>query len=423
MATYKVRFYDRGSKVPLFAIEALESLNFERKRGEQTVANIKLPIPTYSTPIPNYKNRILDTVRPARTQLAIFRNDLCVWVGVVTLIQIDNEVSITARDVTWWLSKIPISQGIDHSREIQQDTRFTTSIDFVPDFIEKFINNYNLWNSELAKKTGTDIPNIDIDIITKREFPKGDYKNPTQNSIKFGSFSMTCYDLIEKFHTDYLISYTAINNTIIFFETQYDKMGYLPPLTANDIDGYLRLTRSGQIMFNVLGSNLSGGNWQLGKPSVYATAPFNWKYTSPYDREVGGPDWESHPEKYNVVKDYLKYYGVIAGVENNSNADNPPDKVTDKSVKKRVDTLNGMISKSYAPLTISVPANSKLKDEAIRKIGFERLIPGALVTLRAKIYGETVSSIMRLETVTVSVEEGNKENISITLGDKPSKMV
>jgi hypothetical protein len=220
--------------------------------------------------------------------------------------------------------------------------------------------------------------------------------NDARESRVVPDWATTAWEQIDDLAATAGIDYTVVGRRIILWDT-HTPIGRLPTMTDGDFSDPPIVSEYGMQTATFMA--VSNGSGVAG--SVGVDNP---------DRPDGTPSY--YP--YGPVEMLASAYGAAAASSN--------DTLTRESLRKMVDSLTQQAVRSISgrfptPLVVRVPDNSTLSPECA--IGFQQLVPGVWVPLRATGTCRVVTQWQKLDSVSVTVDE-NGEKVQVVLSQAPN---
>jgi hypothetical protein len=219
-------------------------------------------------------------------------------------------------------------------------------------------------------------------------------KDAMQTNVR-PDWSTTAWEEIDGLAATAGLDYTVVGRRIMLWDT-HTPIGRLPTMTDGDFSDSPIVSEYGMQTATFLA--VSNGSGIAG--SVGVENP---------DRPHGTPTY--YP--YGPVEMLASSYGASAAAST--------DTLTQEGLRALISGLNDQATRNIAgrfptPLIVRVPDNSSLSPECA--VGFQQLIPGVWIPLRASGTCRVVTQWQKLDSVTVNVVAGS-EKVQVVMGPAP----
>ena len=378
---YRVFVYEQGGRRIIGEVHALAVMQFNRVRDDISTC-------TLST------NGLGDedcgafyaSIRSWMHELVVFRDGVRVWEGPITRITYTTtDVEFEARDVMVYVYRRIMRQGYDDAYRITERN---------PDGSVKSHEGVNdvLARAEtiIANALAPYDPNV-LQYLTIITAP-----NDARESRSVPDWSTTAWEQIDDLAATAGIDYTVIGRRIVLWDT-HTPIGRLPTMTDGDFSDSPIVSEYGMQACTFMAvSNGSGiaGTIEItnptrppGTPAFYPYGPLEMLASSYNETAASGTDTLTPAAIAELQK------GLVDQAERN--------------IAHRWPT----------PLIVRVPDNSSLSPECA--IGFQQLIPGVWIPLRASGTPRVVTQWQKLDSVTVDVDETG-EKVQVVLSPAPN---
>lgn len=344
-AQYAIFVTDRGGQRRFGSFPKISRVSWERVRDDISQAVVTL------IDITDDVRTLLREVHTVRHELEIVREGETVWQGPITLIEANQQnVVITARDVLWYASRFRLEQTLDFA--YPNVTSAVTAIDTAlrlwcdaPDTA-----NYNVVDY-LTPITGPDDP---------------------QTATTFPAYSMTVWEVLDKFAEDGGMDYVCVGRRIIWWDVQL-RAATMRPLSDADFLGLLTTVEYGSELVT-RGTTVNN---------------------------------EGVKREFSADQEWIDFYGYIDKVVTSQDTDG--DGQADSAV---VTTAKRMVTSGLpAPVRVRVPENVPLARNT--GLTFSDLIPGTWAQITATKTPRPLSAWHKLDKVQVAFEQG-VETINVT---------
>ena len=326
------------------------------------------------------------SIRSWMHELVVFRDGVRVWEGPITRITYTTtDVEFEARDVMVYVYRRIMRQGYNDAYRITERN---------PDGSVKSHEGLNevLKRAEqiIANALAPYDPNV-LQYLTIITAP-----NDARESRVVPDWSTTAWEQIDDLAATAGIDYTVIGRRIVIWDT-HTPIGRLPTMTDGDFSDSPIVSEYGMQTCTFMAvSNGSGvaGTVEIENPTRPAGKPAFYPY---------GP-LEMLASSYNETA--------------SASTDTLTPAAVAEMQKGLVDQAKRNIAHRWpTPLIVRVPDNSSLSPDCA--IGFQQLIPGVWIPLRASGTPRVVTQWQKLDSVTVNVDE-NGEKVQVVLSPAPN---
>jgi hypothetical protein len=319
-------------------------------------------------------------------ELVIFRDGVRVWEGPITRITYTTtDVEFEARDVMVYVYRRILREGYNDTYRITErnpNGTVKTSEGVFP-VIERAENI-------IANALAPHDPNVLPYLTTITSVDDANESRVVQ------PWSTTAWEAVDTLAATAGLDYTVVGRRILLWDT-HTPIGRLPTMTDGDFSDSPIVSEYGMqtatFMAVTNGSGIAGST-----KAVNDTRPAGTPAFYPY-----GP------------------IEMLASAFSEASASSTTT-LTQKALADLVTSLRKQANRNIAgrfptPLIVRVPDNSSLSPECA--IGFQQLIPGVWVPLRASGTCRTVTQWQKLDSVTVTLD-ATGEKVSVVLSQAPN---
>ena len=355
---HRAFLYDRGGENRISEIWPLMRCRWERARDDVSTANIFAPRPDPRC------ITALKEIEPGRHEIAIYRNNVRVWEGPVTLTTEEGrQITIDARDVGHYCGRTIMRSA--YNNNYPKITQAVKRLEFI-------------LRHELARKEALNPPINVLKYLDVRNLPNT--AKSTRSTKKFEHYVL---DEMEEMAWRGGIDYVIVNRKIILFDTD-DNIGEGPQITEADFLGDIAIASYGMEL-----ATYSAVNDGLGHYGAFGG-------TDPYYGEI-----ELLHSAYDSGGDSTAAATAISVKELTKQAE--------RNMKGRYPT----------PVVLRVPQNSTLTPDSATRL-MDYLIPGVRFPVRATNTYRQLEQVQKLDRVVFEETEAG-ETINITLSPAPGK--
>lgn len=344
---------DRGGKQRIHEITNIVDLQWGRERDEISQAHVTVSSNRDSKQADALKELATAT---GRYELCIWRDDVRVWEGPITLVTFKREgVEINARDIFHYGARCIMRSGYDNSYD------GTLGIDYVTNRAALILN------TEFARLEAL-TPALNVLPFLVNHQTATDAKT----SRKTLPYQYTVYEHIDELAARSGIDYTVLGRAIHLWDTSKAALGYTATMTEADILGEMYVSVYGM---------------ELGTRAVVTDGQGTWG-------AAGGTD---------------AYYGIWERLDTAYDEKAATSPTTAELVSQ---AQRNLVGRNPTPLQVRIPDNSTLNMNGVLTI--DDLVPGVYVPLRATLNLVEVSQMQKLQNVKVH-ETPSGETVQVTL--------
>lgn len=378
---YRVFIYEQGGQRIIGEIHSIASLQFNRVRDDISTCTLA----TNGLGDADCCQMYAD-VRSWMHELVVFRDGVRVWEGPVTgITYTTTDVTFSARDVMVYVYRRILRQGYNDAYRITERNSdgSVKSHEGVYQVVKRAENI-------IANALAPFDPNVLPYLTTIQS--GGDAKE----SRIVPPWSTTAWEQVDDLAATAGLDYTVIGRRILLWDTHVP-IGRLPTMTDGDFSDSPIVSEYGMQTATFLA--VTNGSGVAG--TVAIDNPDRPKQTPPY-----------YP--YGPVEMLASSYSETAAASTQT--------LTQQGLADLVSGLTDQASRNISgrfptPLIVRVPDNSSLSPDCA--VGFQQLVPGVWVPLRASGTCRTVTQWQKLDSVTVDVDETG-EKVSVVLSPAPN---
>lgn len=370
----RVYIFDRGGEVMRGEITDIAILRYHRKRDDITSASIIVK------GFGKDCGALLSEIHTWMHEIVIFRDGKRVWEGPITRIGATPEgVEIEAKDVMAYVYRRIMRQGYnDTYRKENGIVRGGLSVVRRAAIITM---NALVYDDPNVLRWITEITHSD-DAVQHRAVP---------------DHAKTAWEEIDDLAANAGLDYTVVGRRIIYWDT-HRALGRLPEMRDGHFSEPVHVTEYGMSLANYFAVTNNNG--------VYGSATRGLT-TSP----TGGLE----PLHYGWMEQLVSAFGETEGVVD--------DVLTQEARVSLEETLTeqaerGIAARWPAPVVVRVPDNATIMPDV--NIGFDQLVPGVWIPVRAQATIREVAQWQKLDAVTVEQMPGTGEKIMVTLSPAPN---
>lgn len=361
-AVYRVEVMDRGGVTLIGVLDGYQSITWSRIRDDISDAYIRL------VGMDADDCRILRTLRAARHEVRIKRNNRVMWEGPITRIEMgENYAEIDARDVLWYASRRVYPLEIDYEQSP------VSVLDVMDDVLGAVY-------SEDSGSSGPDPYNYNTTVTV---IPSTD---DARTAAWIPAYSATAWNLLDRYADDGGIDYTVVGRQVFVWDT-HCRVAEAQKVSDGDfLDSLSVIEYGSEALTNVYYTNNNN-------TAVVASAPQTW----------------------------LDYYGPLDQVQSRIDESTSTEEVPQERLDVMLEQAERMLSSGYpAPLVVRVPENVQLNPETVLR--FADLIPGVHIPVETSVGCRPVRTVHKLTRVSVYVTPG-EERVLVTMGPRPATVV
>lgn len=378
---YRVFIYQQGGRHLIGEIHSIEVMQFNRIRDDISTC-------TLST------NGLGDqdccdfyaSIRSWMHEIVVFRSGVRVWEGPITRITYTTtDVQFEARDVMVYVYRRILRQGYNDAYRITERNNKGQVVSHEGVY-EVVSRAQNIIANALAPHDPNVLPYLTT--ITSAHDAK--------ESRNIPAMSTTAWEQVDDLAATAGLDYTVIGRRILLWDT-HTPIGRLPTMTDGDFSDSPIVSEYGMqtatYMAVTNGSGVAG--------AVEADNPSRPHGTPPF-----------YP--YGPIEMLASSYSETAGASTET--------LTQQGLSDLVAGLKEQARRNLSgrfptPLIVRVPDNSSLSPECA--IGFQQLIPGVWIPLRASGTCRVVTQWQKLDSVTIDVSDTG-EKVQVVLSPAPN---
>lgn len=358
---HSAHIYDRGGQRLMGALDNLQRVDWSRERDETSTA--KVVVGASRSP---HCNNLLGLLSAGRHEIAIYRGQIRVWEGPITLLTYkQGEVTIDARDVSHYLNRLNITREYDNSYP---------NIRTVVKHVER------VFTRELVRLENQVPPN---NILAHAVFHHHEDDAGTSSHIL--PYQYNVYENLDNMAARSGLDYTVIGRAIHVWDVHRAVMGQTVVVTEDDFLDNPIISEYGMELVTI--AAVTDGKGRAGV--------------------VGSPD-----PFYGRVEMLETAYDEETGEELEGGGEPP------SIAELRSQALRLLAGGNPTPTVVRVPDNSGLNPNGV--LGVNDLIPGARIPLRAEVPGRTLSQMQVLQTVKFSETADEGETINVVMNPSPN---
>lgn len=370
---YRVFVYDQGGEVMRGEITPLSTFTFRRLRDDISACLIT------TNGFSDDCGQLLKRVRSWVHELKVFRNSgqgwVPVWEGPVTRITYSRDgVAFEAKDVMAYVYRRILRQGFNDSwRKVDgEQVGLPTVVQRARQVIIDCLARHD--PNVLGFMTTFDFHD---DALTSRVVP---------------DFSVTGWEIVDDLAANAGLDYTVMGRRIILWDT-HRATGRLPEMRDQDFSDPPVVSEYGMQLCNLFAVTNNSGVWGSAVP----------KKASPPN------------EFYGPVEMLASAYGE---------SDGGGGRALTREARDRLEgALDDQAQRNIAhrwptPLVVRVPDNSTLSPET--NVGFQQLVPGVWIPVRAATQLREISQWQKLDSITVTASATNPEQVQVVMSAAPN---
>lgn len=376
---YRVCVYDQGGMVYRGEITPIQSLQGTRKRDD--ISNLLVATAGFSDDC----GQLLKKVRCWTHELVVFRDGVRVWEGPVTRITYTVDgVAFEAKDVMAYVYRRVLRQGFNDSWRI--------------------VGGHTV-DGELVGGTQVGLPTvvqrarqIIIDALARHDpnvlgyMTTYNFKDDALTSRVVADYSSSAWQVIDDMAANAGLDYTVMGRRIILWDV-HRPLGRLPELRDGDFHDPPVVSEYGMQLCNYFAVTNNSGVWGAARP-----------------RREDPPN---------------EFYGPIEMVASSfGESDGSAGSVLTPQARERLEhTLEEQAHRNIGhrwptPIIVRVPDNSALSPDA--EVGFQQLVPGVHIPVRATATLREVTQWQKLDSVTFVASSSESEQVQVVLSPAPN---
>lgn len=389
----RVFIYDRGGEVLRGEITGMTLLRYGRKRDDLSTCTII--INDFSKDC----GALLSDLRTWMHEIVVFRDGKRVWEGPVTRItDRPGQFEIEAQDVMVYLYRRIMRQGYNDTYRV------------VNGVASRGVSVVHRAMVIAMNALAYDDPNV-MPWLTEITTP-GD----ARQMRAVPDYAKMAWEEIDDLAATAGLDYTTVGRRIMFWDT-HRAIGKLPEMRDGHFSEPVHITEYGMQLANYYAVTNNDGTWGAAyrglTPTSTGTGIDNeldsLQPLSVYDHQ-GRPI----PPHYGWVEQLVSAYGESEGV---ARVDLTDEAKAELEETLRKQAVRGIAARWPAPVVVRVPDNANIMPDV--NIGFDQLVPGVWIPLRAQGRLRSLSQWQKLDTVTVE-QTSSGELIAVTMSPAPN---
>jgi hypothetical protein len=366
----RVFIFDRGGRVMRGEITPLTTLRYGRLRDDISTATL------FVNGFGKDCGALLSELRCWMHEIVIFRDGKRVWEGPVTRITAEpGQVEIEAKDVMAYIYRRIMRQGYnDAYRELPNGEK-RGGLSVVRRAALTTMNAL-AYDDPNVLRWVTEIRHSD-DAVQHRAVP---------------DYSKMAWEEIDDLAANAGLDYTVVGRRIVYWDT-HRPLGRLPEMRDEHFSSPVHVSEYGMQLANHFGVTNNSGVYGIAERGIV----------------------EQVPLYYGWVEQLVSAYGETEGDEGME--------LTDEARVSLEETLTeqadrGISPRWPTPVVVRVPDNSTINPDV--NLGFDQLVPGVWIPVRAHGTIREVSQWQKLDSVTVEVTGDGGERIMVTMSPAPN---
>jgi len=378
---YRVFIYEQGGQRIIGEIHSIATLQFSRLRDDISSCLLSTNGLGDADCCALYAS-----VRSWMHELVVFRDGVRVWEGPITRITYTTtDVEFEARDVLVYVYRRIMRQGYNDAYRITE-----RNADGSVKSHEGLFPVVKRAETIIANALAPHDPNVLPYLTTITSV------SDAMESRVVADWSTTAWEQVDDLAATAGLDYTVVGRRILLWDT-HTPIGRLPTMTDGDFSDSPIVSEYGMQTATYLG--VTNGSGIVGAVGVNNPS-----------RPAGTPTF--YP--YGPVEMLASSYNETAAASTET--------LTPKALADLVTGLTDQAVRNIAgrfptPLIVRVPDNSSLSPDCA--VGFQQLIPGVWIPLRASGTCRLVTQWQKLDSVSVEVDE-NGEKVSVVLSPAPN---
>lgn len=361
--TYRVFVYAQGGEQMIGEIDPIAHMQFSRVRDD--ISNALITTNGFGPDC----CQLLSELRSWMHEIVIFRDGVRVWEGPVTRITYTvGHVEIEAKDCMAYVYRRIMRQGYNDSSRVVfgEQLGLTTVVRRAQRII---LNALAPWD-----------PNL-IPYLTAIENP-----NDARQSRVVHDYAKTAWEEVDDLAATAGLDYTVIGRRIMLWDT-HEAIGRLPEMRDGDFSDPPVVTEYGMQLSNYFAVTNGSGVW--------------------------GSAERNFPAFFGPIELLASAYGEASG--------GTEDVLTPAAKAALTEALTEQAERNIAdrwptPLIVRVPDNSTLNPNI--GVGFDQLVPGVHIPLRATGTCRNVAQWQKLDSVTVEYDSRG-ERVKVVMSPAP----
>lgn len=387
----RVFIYDRGGEVLRGEITGMTLLRYGRKRDDLSTCSII--INEFSPDC----GALLSDLRTWMHEIVVFRDGKRVWEGPITrLTDRPGQFEIEAQDVMVYLYRRIMRQGYNDTYRVTNGVA-SRGVSVVHRAMVIAMN-----------ALAYDDPNV-MPWLTEISTP-GD----ARQMRAVPDYAKMAWEEIDDLAATAGLDYTTAGRRIMFWDT-HRAIGKLPEMRDGHFSEPVHITEYGMQLANYYAVTNNDGTWGAAYRGLNPTMTVS-DATSEADPALQVYDHQGRPipPHYGWVEQLVSAYGEAEG---EAKVDLTDEAKVELEETLRKQALRGIASRWPAPVVVRVPDNATIQPDV--NIGFDQLVPGVWIPLRAQGRLRSIAQWQKLDTVTVE-QTSTGERISVTMSPAPN---
>lgn len=375
----RVFVFDRGGEVMRGEITPLTTLRYGRLRDDISSATL------FVNGFGKDCGALLSELRCWMHEIVIFRDGKRVWEGPITRITAEpGQVEIEAKDVMGYLYRRIMRQGYnDTYRELSNGEK-RGGLSVVRRATLTTMNalayddpNVLRWVTEIAHSD---------DAIQHRAVP---------------DFAKMAWEDIDDLAANAGLDYTVVGRRIVYWDT-HRPIGRLPEMRDEHFSQPVHVTEYGMQLANFFGVTNNNGVYGFAKPQPQRGHPSAF-------------DGNGQPRYYGWVEQLVSAYGETEGDEGIALSEAARVSLEEALTEQ---AQRGIAPRWPTPVVVRVPDNATINPDV--NLGFDQLVPGVWIPVRAHGTIREVAQWQKLDAVTVEQTGEGGERIMVTMSPAPN---
>lgn len=362
----RVYIYDRGGQVMRGEITSIARLRYHRQRDDISSCSVFTTGKDCSG--------LLGDLRTWQHELVVFRDGIRVWEGPVTRIDAKaDEIEVEAKDVMAYVYRRVMRQGYSDAW--------------------RKVNGVEYGGLSVVVRAGLIVRNClaydDPNVL--RYLTQINHNDDARQHRSVPDYAKTAWEEIDNLAATGGLDYTTVGRRIVLWDT-HRAIGRLPEMRDGDFSEPIHVTEYGMQLANHFAVTNNDGVFGVAERGVV----------------------DGVPQHYGWIEQLASAYGETESDE--------PEVLT-PAARANLEIIladqadRNIASRWPAPLVVRVPDNATLNPDL--NIGFNQLVPGVWIPVRARGTIREVSQWQKLDSVTVAQEEDG-EKITVVMSAAPN---
>jgi hypothetical protein len=356
--------YSKGGQFSLGEITNTTMVRWDRRRDDISEATVTV------TNLDADTTALLSQVHTWMHELVIFRNDVRVWEGPITLIEDDPSgvATIQAKDVMAWVYRRIMRQGYNDSYRVVNGVELG-AFSVVQRAAQIILNGL-----------APDDPNI-LRYLTTFNFP-----DDAGESRVVPVFSRTAWEEVDDMAATAGLDYTTVGRRIVLWDT-HRAIGRLPEMRSSHFSSPPIVSEYGMQLATAFGVTNNNGIYGL---------------------------TEKPPSDYGLVEQLASAYGETDGGTTDVLTPAARLSLEQNLTSQAVRNIGG---RWPAPVVVRVPDNSTLQPDT--PVAINSLVPGVWIPLRAATRIRNIAQWQKLDSMTCT-QTSEAEQITVVMSPAPN---